>query len=303
MRYSLESRILTLQLYLRSGSYPRFVEEWRAHSDEKPPSRQTVRRCLNKFNGRGELKDKHRSGRKRVRDDNMIATVGAFFSINNDASINTFIDEFGNIISRSTIWRILRNDLQWKPYRPRRVHRLLPGDDVKRFWCLDKLLKMQNDDPTFIVKIIWSDECIFKLNGSIATNNVVHWADKNPHFTYQKSTNRSGIMVFAAISVVGVISIAFFDETRANQNKKKRNSVTKASYTEVIEEKFIPDLANIYPDIDEREQLYFMQDGASSHRIPVILNQHFGNKWLGNSKHDAPIFWPSRSPDLTPMGM
>ena len=45
-----------------------------------------------------------------------------------------------------------------------------------------------------------------------------------------------------------------------------------------------------------------MQDGASSHRISTILDRHFGQNWLGNLNHGAPIIWPSRSPDMTPLG-
>ena len=220
MRYSLEKRISAVRFYIESGCYSKFLLKWSNYFQSKPPSRNTIRRLVSNFQNEGSLKDRKRSGRKKLRDEDLIATVGAFFSINQDASINTFLREFDNIVSRTTVWRILKKDLMWKPFRPRRVHRLLPGDDVRRYWCFDRLLKMQQTDPTFLVKIIWSDECIFKLNGTIATNNVVYWSEENPHFTYQRTTNGGGVMVFAAISAIGLITLGFFDETQANMNSK-----------------------------------------------------------------------------------
>ena len=203
-------------------------------------------------------------------------------------------------LSRTTVWRILRADLKLKPYRPRRIHRLLKGDDVNRYWCINSLLSRLKDDPTFISKIVWSDECIFKLNGSIVSNNVVRWSEQNPHYTYERSTNRTGVMVFAAISVIGVVCVSFFDQMPANQNRKQKNSVNKHSYTEMIETQLLPELFSIYPN---SEQIFFMQDGAAPHNVPNVLKRHFGDNWIGNANHMAPILWPSRSPDLTPMGM
>ena len=298
MRFSLQTRILATELFIECQNYNDFREKWREKFESDPPSRKAVKAMLEKFRSTGTLKDKQRPGRKKTRDDNLVATVGAFFHINQEASINTFLREFDFCVSRSTVWRILKIDLQWKPFRPRRVHKLLPGDDIRRYWCLDAFFKKLNDDPTFITKIIWSDECIFKLNGNIATNNVVHWARENPHFTFERSTNRSGVMVFAAISVIGLVALAFFDETDANRNKKNHNSVNKQSYTEILEKQLIPEISQMFP----QQEVFFMQDGASAHRIPVVLNQLFSNRWLGNANHGAPLIWPSRSPDLTPMG-
>ena len=203
--------------------------------------------------------------------------------------------------SRATIRRILRWDLKWKPYRPRRVHRLVKGDDRQRYWSCHFFLEKMQADPTFVTNIIWSDECYMKLDGKIVSNNVVHWGPVNPHYTYQKSTNRTGVMVFAAISICGIVGIGFFDEMKANANRKKRNSVNKESYKEMLKEILLPGIAQTYPET-EINSLFFMQDGAPSHCVPAFLNLHFENRWIGNAKHEAPIHWPSRSPDITPMG-
>ena len=303
MRYSLSTRTLAMETFIKCQmNFDRFVTIWASESDLPPPSRSTLYRLVTRFRTTGAIKDKEKCGRKKLRDENLIATVGAFFHLNSDASINTFIKEFGDVVSRTTVWRILRQDLKWKPFRPRRIHRLLHGDDVKRYWCMDALLSRLKDDPTFISNIIWSDECAFKLNGTIATNNVVHWSATNPHYTFERSTNRTGVMVFAAISVIGVICVGFFDDMETNRMRKKKHSVNKGSYKEMLEKNLIPELDSLFPISTERDQLVFMQDGASPHNIPEVLNTYFPDRWLGNANHKAPLLWPSRSPDLTPMG-
>lgn len=55
-------------------------------------------------------------------------------------------------------------------------------------------------------------------------------------------------------------------------------------------------------DEDDRERnVIFMQDGAPPHYLTDVrdyLNDRFPNQWIGRS---APIAWPPRSPDLTPL--
>ncbi|KAG8227560.1 hypothetical protein J437_LFUL000660 [Ladona fulva] len=58
------------------------------------------------------------------------------------------------------------------------------------------------------------------------------------------------------------------------------------------------------PQIDEDGQersVHFMQDGALPHYLIDVrdfLNNRFPGKWTGRG---APIAWPPRSPDLTPL--
>ena len=302
MRYTVADRAKAVQLFIEcKKNFKLFASTWTQRTNEAAPSKKTMLRLLKRFETTGILNDLARSGRKRLRDDDLVVSVGAYFTAETNRSLNDFLEENGNVVSRTTLWRILRKDLMWRPYRPRRVHRLIPGDTQQRYWCFHYFLERLNTEPTFLTSIIWSDECLMKLDGTIITNNVVQWASENPHISYQKSTNRSGVMVFAAISVVGVVAIGFFDEMTANINRSKKNSVNKESYTEMLREKLLPGILNFYPDT-EFQHIYFMQDGAPSHRIPDFLNATFKNKWIGNSNHGAPITWPSRSPDMTPMG-
>ena len=301
MRHNLRTRIEAVELFIMcQNNYDRFLDNWK--QPMIAPSKKTMNRLIHRFRTSGNLTDVKRSGRKKMLDENSITAVGAYFSINQNASIKSFMEDVELDVSKTTVWRTLRHDLKLKPFRPRRVHRLLVGDDKERYWCLHKFMELMKKQPTFVNSIIWSDECSMKLNGTITTNNVVSWSECNPHLTYQRSTNRNGVMVFAAISIFGVIAIGFFDEMTANDRRAKKNSVNKASYQEMLEKHLLPSINDFYPE-SERSSIYFMQDGAPSHNIPEFLDRHFNKRWIGNSKHRAPLQWPSRSPDLTPMGL
>jgi hypothetical protein len=58
------------------------------------------------------------------------------------------------------------------------------------------------------------------------------------------------------------------------------------------------------PQLDQDDQegrIYFQKDGAPSHYFEEArecLNTGFPGRWIGRA---APIAWPSRSPDLTPL--
>lgn len=36
------------------------------------------------------------------------------------------------------------------------------------------------DDPSFIKKVLWTDECKFQNNGILNRQNSRYWSDKNP---------------------------------------------------------------------------------------------------------------------------
>ena len=60
----------------------------------------------------------------------------------------------------------------------------------------------------------------------------------------------------------------------------------------------------LIPQLDEDDQegrIHFQQDGAPLHYLGEVreyLNTRFPGRWVGRA---APIAWPPRSPDLTPM--
>jgi hypothetical protein len=60
----------------------------------------------------------------------------------------------------------------------------------------------------------------------------------------------------------------------------------------------------LIPQLDENDQegrIHFQQHGAHPHYLEEVreyLNTRFPSRWIGRA---APIAWPPRSPDLTPL--
>ena len=76
-------------------------------------------------------------------------------------------------------------------------------------------------------------------------------------------------------------------------------TITGIVYLDMLQEFLIPQL-----DEDDQEgRIHFQQDGAPPHYLGEVheyLNTRFPGRWIGRA---APIAWPPRSPDLTPMGI
>lgn len=82
---------------------------------------------------------------------------------------------------------------------------------------------MNEADPNFAKRILWSDEAIFKVNGRVKRYNCVYWSDSYPHEILKKEVNSPGAMVWAGVEVQGVIDPYFFDK-----------SVNSASYLQLL---------------------------------------------------------------------
>jgi hypothetical protein len=76
-----------------------------------------------------------------------------------------------------------------------------------------------------------------------------------------------------------------------------QTTITGIVYLDILQQFLIPQL-----DEDDQEgRVYFQQDSASPHYLGEeceYLSTRFPGRSIGRA---APIVWPSRSPDLTPM--
>ena len=142
-------------------------------------------------------------------------------------------------------------------------------------------LKNVSEDSTYVDKVWWSDEAIFKINGHINRHNCVYWSTKNPNIVIEKELDLPGVTVWCAIFSSGIIGPFFFDITVISQ-----------SYLEMLKEKFWPCI--------QHQEIIFQQDGTPAHYGRVVqewLNEKFGKRWIG---HRSFIEWPPRSLDLSP---
>ena len=75
----------------------------------------------------------------------------------------------------------------------------------------------------------------------------------------------------------------------------QQKTITADIYLQTLTE-YVP------PQLEEfQAHILFQQDGAPPHwgkKVREFLDQKFSNRWIGR---DGPIFWPPRSPDITPL--
>jgi hypothetical protein len=69
-------------------------------------------------------------------------------------------------LSRTSLQRMMK-ELALRPYRPRLLHALNEDDPDRRCEFADIFLKLISDENSFIDRVLWIDESIFKLNGHI----------------------------------------------------------------------------------------------------------------------------------------
>jgi hypothetical protein len=223
---------------------------------------------------------------KKKYDEDDAATLVAVDSLigNPKLSLRKRAGDTG--ISKSLICKIYKENKIFA-FKPRFLQNLEEGDDARRlYFCMimgEKLI----ENRFFHRNIIFSDEATFTTNGVVSSQNCRYWSDTNPNFRIvTKSQYSKRVNVWCAISYNGIIGPYFIDG-RLNQHK----------YLNLLET-FFQQYLNTLP-WDERERLYFQQDGCPAHSTQIVrqwLDNNFPEKWIGRL---GPIPFPPRSPDLT----
>lgn len=191
-------------------------------------------------------------------------------------------------VSKTSTQRILKQN-KYHPYKPHFINTLKERDYDRRFEFCAWLQGEIEGNRHFLKYLLFTDEAKFSSNGTVSSQNCRWWADENPNFTiecrdqYSFTTN-----VWCAIFNNKIIGPYFF---RENINSELYLHFLMFELEEVI---------NHFSD-EEKEQLWFQQDGAPCHSTQIVreyLDYQFRGKWIGrNSTHP----WPARSPDLTPL--
>ena len=53
---------------------------------------------------------------------------------------------------------------------------------------------MVTEDEQFVMKVVWSNEAWFKLNGTVNQHDCIYWAPANLHVHVDKVVNLPGVM-------------------------------------------------------------------------------------------------------------
>jgi hypothetical protein len=162
------------------------------------------------------------------------------------------------------------------------VQKLEPDDYTSRLKFANSVLqKIDGEDPTFLKRVVFSDEAAFHLSGKVNRHNCRIWGVENPHEVREHERASPKVNVWCAISYDRIYGPFFFAE----------KTVKGANYLDMLQQYFFPQVHG--------RRLIFQQDGAPPHFANAVrdcLNERFPHGWIGRG---GPVSWPPRSPDLT----
>lgn len=99
-------------------------------------------------------------------------------------------------ISTSMIQRILRNYLQLHPCKMQNLHGITDSQKMRRMNWLRPCQNQPVRISEYLSKIFSCDECIFRLNGSIITQNVRIWDKEHPIQERQAFNHSPSLMIW-----------------------------------------------------------------------------------------------------------
>ena len=140
------------------------------------------------------------------------------------------------------------------------------------------------DIQNYLSKVVLSDECTFRLSGSVNKINMRIWDTERPNESKQSFMNSPSVMVWCAVAKEKVTGTYFFEDENVN-GEKYRNMLIHYAFTS---------FASLKGDY------IFHQYGAPRHystRVRTYLNHNRPNNWIGRG---GPVERSPRSPDLTP---
>lgn len=190
-------------------------------------------------------------------------------------------------LSKSMVQRSLKQQ-GVKPFRPTKVQELSEQDKLNRMQFSRIFLQRIRDFPGLKDFVIWTDECVFRMNGHSNRRNMITYDYDNPHELLEIPHKTDSQHVWAGVCARGIIGPFFL-----------HGNVNQFTYRVLLEENVVPAIIELYPE--DIENVYFQQDGAPAHfalGVRQYLGEVFGDRWIGRGGPD--MVWPPRSPDLTP---
>ena len=235
-------------------------------ADELGITERTVRRVYATYRTTKRVGRKVGSGRKKVLTASMKLKIHRMLDGNPSLTCQQLASRLNNEVSDETIRLYLkRQNYSWKKrskipnlsekYKKRRVNFAKSHMDIE------------------YENIFFTDECTFDLNG---TTKV--WGKKAKRISKTTSTYAPKVQVWGSISSQGKAYLEVYHGTMKSKN-----------YKELLEERFIPEAADIMGDF-----WILQQDGATSHTAKCVTN-------MLDKMEIEYLDWPARSPDLSPI--
>lgn len=256
------------------------------------PCRKSLENIVSKFSEHGEISDirKGRVGRKKSsRTIENIERVAESVQNNPRLSCNRRSQEL--VLSKSSVYRILRRDLGFTPYLVQVKQALSQEDMTARRVMCQWFLDMMNEHPDWVKNIWFSDESHFHLHGAVNRKSNVFWGKEKPTFVSQRPLHSPRVTAWCAMNAQVVIGPYFFEDDAGDTA-----NVNQQNYRAVLRQ-FIGSLRRRGKIMEEQ---WFQQDGATPHVANdtlELLKKEFAERVISR-KTDC--IWAPHSPDLNP---
>lgn len=291
-RFTTEERIQIVQIYYENGrSITNTIRRLRVVFHQNHiPSNTAIRNLMAKFERTGSVLDVKSPLRPRnVRSVENIAMVNESVTESPKTSIRHRSQQLA--ISRSSLQRILTNDLRLHAYKIQLTQELKPRDHHHRRIFANWILEQTEFDDEFCKRIIFSDEAHFHLGVYVNKQNCRIWGRENPREINEKPMHPLRVTVWCGFSANGVIGPYFFE----NENGEAE-TVNGERYRQMLNNFLWPRLEDM-----DLNNLYFQQDGATCHTARETLNllqEKFPRRVISRN---GDVNWPARSCDITPL--
>ena len=283
----MQLRLELVQQYYINGRSP--VRALRAYKTahgivDDPCTPQAVTKLIHKFETEFTLHDKPKSGRSSTEQDRRETVEDSLKNTVNEkgaTSIRIIANHSG--IPRSSVHRILRQEMKLYPYRLQLYQEIHESDKLQR---LNFATWLRNNEEK-VPFILWSDEAYLHLNGDVSRYHCRIWSSQKPTNCLKKSLHPLKVCVWFAFTCSFKLTPFIFDET-----------ITAEKYLSMLKDHVKPQLAQRR----KLSQTIFMQDGAPPHFANIVRNylyQTFSSDRV--ISRGCEIVWPSRSPDLNPL--
>ena len=139
------------------------------------PRPNAFHRLIERFEREGATWPSVPSGRSSTADEE-VEKVKVFFKENSAAHVRQASQQLK--MATGKVWKILRRNLRWRPYRPHLAPALTSAHQASRLQACRFWLQHAED---WFERVLWSDEKWFVLMPAANTKNKVIWCPSNPH--------------------------------------------------------------------------------------------------------------------------
>ena len=112
-------------------------------------------------------------------------------------------------IPNSTVRKILCSAQNMFPFWFQHVQMLEAGDNQLRLDFANKFLIRYDEDSSWPLCILWTDEAHFTVTGNVNSKKCVHWADNNPHDVFASPLHHEQVTVWCGITSMFIFGLYF----------------------------------------------------------------------------------------------